>query len=81
VNFAAGAVGSGQPDDAFHRDGRLHGGLACTPGELRWIFSDLTEVESRPMRERRPEAHTFGVPFLLTALFRGPQVTAMSAGR
>lgn len=70
--FAAGAMGSELPDDDFYRDGRLHGGLAYTPDELRWIFSGYTEVELRPMVEQAPEAPAFGVPFLLTALFRRP---------
>ncbi|MFG3441203.1 class I SAM-dependent methyltransferase [Nonomuraea sp. NPDC047897] len=72
--FAAGAMGSELPDDAFYQQGRLHGGLAHTPGELRWIFSDYTAVELRPMREQPPGAASFGVPFLLTALFRRPPV-------
>lgn len=70
--FASGAMGSELPDEEFYREARLHGGLAFTPGELRWFLSDFTEVELRPMREQPPEAPVFGVPFLLTALFRRP---------
>jgi hypothetical protein len=68
--FAAGAMGSELPDEEFYRQGQLHGGLAYSPEALRWIFSDLAEVEMRPMKEQPPGSPTFGVPFLLTALFR-----------
>jgi SAM-dependent methyltransferase len=71
--FAAGAMGSELPDEEFYRQGQLHGGLAYSPEALRWIFSDLAEVEMRPMQEQPPSSPTFGVPFLLTALFRRPE--------
>ncbi|MGW1022227.1 class I SAM-dependent methyltransferase [Streptomyces sp. NPDC002577] len=68
--FAAGAMGSELPDADFYRDSRLHGGLAYTPESLRLIFSDLTEVELRRMRDEPPDSTSFGEPFLWTALFR-----------
>ncbi|MEU8363602.1 class I SAM-dependent methyltransferase [Nonomuraea sp. NPDC048882] len=68
--FAAGRMGSEQPDEDFYRDGRLHGGLAYTPQELRRIFSGYTEVELRPMTEQPRDAPLFGQAFLLSALFR-----------
>ncbi|MFD7486349.1 class I SAM-dependent methyltransferase [Streptomyces mirabilis] len=68
--FAAGAMGSELPDEAFYRQSALHGGLAYTPESLRWVFSDLTEVELRRMRDEPPESGLFGEPFLWTALFR-----------
>ncbi|MFE5735790.1 class I SAM-dependent methyltransferase [Streptomyces celluloflavus] len=68
--FASGAMGSELPDPAFYRRARLHGGLAYTPESLRWIFSDLTEIELRRMRDEPPESPYFGEPFLWTALFR-----------
>lgn len=68
--FASGAMGSELPDTAFYRQSRLHGGLAYTPQSLRWIFSDLEEVELRRMRDEPPESSCFGEPFLWTALFR-----------
>jgi hypothetical protein len=68
--FAAGAMGSELPDADFYRQSRLHGGLAYTPESLRWIFSDLTEVEVRRMRDEPPESPCFGEPFLWSALFR-----------
>ncbi|MCZ2524968.1 class I SAM-dependent methyltransferase [Streptomyces sp. NPDC059506] len=68
--FAAGAMGSELPDEAFYRDSRLHGGLAYTPESLRRIFSGLTEVELRRMRDEPPGSPYFGEPFLWTALFR-----------
>jgi hypothetical protein len=71
--FASGAMGSELPDEEFYRQGRLFGGLAYSPEELRWIFSDLTEVEMRPIAEQSPDSPRFGVPFLLTALFRRPE--------
>nr|WP_268241566.1 class I SAM-dependent methyltransferase [Sphaerisporangium melleum] len=70
--FAAGQDGSELPDEEFYRQGRLHGGLAYTPEALRWIFADLTEVETRPMEEQPADSPHFGVPFLLTALFHRP---------
>ncbi|WP_267244820.1 class I SAM-dependent methyltransferase [Streptomyces sp. PR69] len=68
--FAAGAMGSELPDAAFYGDSRLHGGLAYTEESLRWIFSGLTSVELRRMRDEPPGSPHFGEPFLWTALFR-----------
>jgi len=68
--FAAGEMGSELPDADFYRHSRLDGGLAYTPESLRWIFSHLTEVELRRMRDEPPESPRFGEPFLWTALFR-----------
>lgn len=68
--FASGAMGSELPDEAFYREGGLQGGLAYTAESLRWIFSELTEVELRRMRDEPDESPTFGEPFLWTALFR-----------
>ncbi|MFJ3952700.1 class I SAM-dependent methyltransferase [Streptomyces libani] len=68
--FAAGGMGSELPDGDFYHQSRLHGGLAYTPESLRWIFSDLTEVELRRMHAEPPESPSFGEPFLWTALFR-----------
>ncbi|MFF7456665.1 SAM-dependent methyltransferase [Kitasatospora sp. NPDC008115] len=70
--FAAGAMGSELPDAQLYRTGRLDGGLAFTPDELRWILGDFTEVEIRPMVPQEPGAPLFGLPVLLTALFRRP---------
>jgi SAM-dependent methyltransferase len=67
--FAAGAMGSELPDAEFYRHGRLDGGLAYTPHSLRWVFSDLTEIELRRMHDERQESACFGEPFLWTALF------------
>ncbi|TGB06282.1 class I SAM-dependent methyltransferase [Streptomyces sp. MZ04] len=68
--FATGEMGSELPDADFYRASGLQGGLAYTPESLRWIFSDLTEVELRRMRDEPPESAHFGEPFLWTALFR-----------
>ncbi|MCC3768388.1 class I SAM-dependent methyltransferase [Streptomyces sp. UNOC14_S4] len=68
--FAAGSMGSEFPDAEFYRRSRLQGGLAYTPESLRRIFSDLTEVELRRMRDEPPESPRFGEPFLWAALFR-----------
>ncbi|MFF8843836.1 class I SAM-dependent methyltransferase [Streptomyces sp. NPDC015127] len=68
--FAAGGMGSELPDADFYREKGLQGGLAYTPESLRWIFSDLTEVELRRMRDEPAESASFGEPFLWTALFR-----------
>ncbi|MFF1477497.1 class I SAM-dependent methyltransferase [Streptomyces sp. NPDC058301] len=68
--FASGEMGSELPDGDFYRQNGLHGGLAYAPESLRWIFSDLTEVELRRMRNEPPDSPRFGEPFLWTALFR-----------
>ncbi|MDF9811088.1 class I SAM-dependent methyltransferase [Streptomyces sp. SPB162] len=70
--FAAGETGMGSelPDADFYRESGLQGGLAYTPQSLRWIFSDLTEIELRRMHDEPPESPYFGEPFLWTALFR-----------
>ncbi|MEU0373612.1 class I SAM-dependent methyltransferase [Streptomyces sp. NPDC006283] len=68
--FAAGGMGSELADGDFYREAGLKGGLAYTPESLRWIFSDLTEVELRRMHDEPPESPYFGEPFLWTALFR-----------
>ncbi|MEU3755691.1 class I SAM-dependent methyltransferase [Streptomyces olivoreticuli] len=68
--FASGAMGSELPDAAFYRESGLGGGLAYTPEALRWIFSDLEEVELRRMRDELRESSYYGVPFLWAALFR-----------
>ncbi|KRV51273.1 SAM-dependent methyltransferase [Wenjunlia vitaminophila] len=70
--FAAGRMGSDLSDVDFYRQARLHGGLAYTPESLRWIFSDLDEVEVRRMRDEPPRSPRFGEDFLWTALFRRP---------
>ncbi len=70
VCFAADGVGSEVSDTDFYRLSGLHGGLAYTPESLRWIFSELTEVEARRMRDEPPESACFGEDFLWTALFR-----------
>ena len=64
--------GSSRTDADFYRDTKLDGGVGYTPESLRWIFSDLVEVELRPMREQHADSASFGVPFLCTALFRRP---------
>jgi SAM-dependent methyltransferase len=68
--FAAGEMGSEVDDADFYRRPGLQGGLAYTPQSLRFVFSDLTEVELRRMHDESPESPCFGVPFLWTALFR-----------
>jgi SAM-dependent methyltransferase len=68
--FAAGEMGCELGDAELYRRSRLEGGLAYTPQSLRWIFSGLTEVELRRMRDEPPESPYFGEPFLWTALFR-----------
>lgn len=77
--FAAGEDGMGSQlaDADLYRERRLHGGLAYTPESLRWIFSDLVEVELRRMRDEPPESPLFGAGFLWTALFRtgGSRIT------
>ncbi|MFF7376379.1 class I SAM-dependent methyltransferase [Streptomyces massasporeus] len=71
--FAAGTGGMGSelPDTDFYRAGAgLRGGLAYTPGALRAIFSGLTELELRRMRDEPEDSERFGKSFLWTALFR-----------
>jgi SAM-dependent methyltransferase len=73
------AAGTGSPDSGsevsdaqLYRDRSLHGGLAYHPDELRRLFDGYTEIELRPMTEHDPDTGLFGLPFLLTALFRRP---------
>ncbi|MFF4563850.1 class I SAM-dependent methyltransferase [Streptomyces sp. NPDC001435] len=68
--FAAGAMGSELSDTELYHRSSLQGGLAYTPESLRWIFSDLTAVELRRMRDEPSDSPRFGEPFLWTALFR-----------
>lgn len=68
--FASGAMGAECPDADFYHQGWLEGGLAYTPQELRWIFSDLTEVDLRRMHDEPAESPHFGEPFLWASLFR-----------
>jgi SAM-dependent methyltransferase len=67
--FAAGAMGSDLPDADLYRHGRLDGGLAFTPEDLRWIFAGYTEVDLRRMRDEPGDSKNFGEAFLWTALF------------
>ncbi|BCL20108.1 hypothetical protein ACPCBX_12665 [Streptomyces tuirus] len=46
------------------------GGLAYTPGALRAIFSGLSELELRRMRDEPEDSGRFGESFLWTALFQ-----------
>ncbi|GAB7186517.1 class I SAM-dependent methyltransferase [Kitasatospora sp. Ki12] len=73
--FAAGAMGSERPDEELYRRGELEGGLAYSPDELRSLFRDFTPIEVRPMAAQEPGSAAFGLPFLLTALFRRPTGT------
>lgn len=66
----ADGMGSELPDADLYRERQLGGGLAYTPQSLRWIFSDLTEIDLRRMRDEPPGSACFGEPFLWTALFR-----------
>ncbi|MEU6381370.1 class I SAM-dependent methyltransferase [Streptomyces sp. NPDC046909] len=68
--FAAGGMGSELSDVEFYRRERLEGGLAYSAESLRWIFSDLTEVELRRMRDEPEGAERFGEGFLWAGLFR-----------
>jgi SAM-dependent methyltransferase len=70
--FAGGESGGSELSDAaLYREPRLPaGGYAYTPESLRWIFSDLTEVDLRRMNDEPAESVVFGEPFLWTALFR-----------
>ncbi|MFB7863794.1 class I SAM-dependent methyltransferase [Streptomyces sp. NPDC056069] len=72
--FAAGPGGMGSelPDEAFYRDGSLHGGLAYTADALREIFAPWEERSLRRMHDEPADSPHFGEPFLWTALFRRP---------
>ncbi|MFX4294638.1 class I SAM-dependent methyltransferase [Streptomyces bohaiensis] len=72
TSFAAGEQGMGSElsDADIYRQRELRGGLAYSPDSLRRIFSDLTEVELRRMRQEPAESALFGEGFLWTALFR-----------
>lgn len=79
--FAAGSMGSELSDADLYRELHLQGGLAYTPESLRWIFSDLTEIELRRMHDEPPESTLFGEAFLWTALFRRDPETASPQNR
>jgi SAM-dependent methyltransferase len=69
--FDDGDPGSSEiSDEDIYRQRTFPAGLAYTPDSLRWIFSDLTEIELRRMNDEPAESALFGVPFLWTALFR-----------
>lgn len=70
--FAAGAMGSEEPDVDLYRSGRLSGGLAYSKADLHGIFGWLDDVELRRMRALPAAAPTFGEPFLWVGLFRRP---------
>ncbi|RDG38933.1 class I SAM-dependent methyltransferase [Streptomyces corynorhini] len=72
--FAAGGMGYEAPDADFYRETGPVGGLAYTAESLRWIFSDLTEIELRRMRDEPAGSPLFGAAFLWAALFRRPVV-------
>jgi SAM-dependent methyltransferase len=69
--FAAGGMGSELSDVEFYDTSRLHGGLAYRA--MRRIFSGLTEVELRRMRDEPDDSACFGEDFLWAALFRKEQ--------
>ncbi|RAJ70332.1 hypothetical protein K378_01497 [Streptomyces sp. Amel2xB2] len=72
--FAAGGMGCELDDAELYRTSRLDGGLAYSARWLRWIFSGLTEIELRRMRDEPEDSPYFGEPFLWTALFRRESV-------
>ncbi|NLU71690.1 class I SAM-dependent methyltransferase [Streptomyces sp. HNM0575] len=82
--FAAGEGGTGCEigDAELYRRPQpgLEGGLAYTPEALRRIFSGLTEVELRRMRDEPEGSLYFGQPFLWTALFRREPASAEVPG-
>ncbi|MFD0207328.1 MULTISPECIES: class I SAM-dependent methyltransferase [Saccharothrix] len=64
--------GSARPDADFYRQAGLEGGIGYTPESLRWVFTDLVEVELRRMNDEPDDSPLFGEPFLWTALFQRP---------
>jgi hypothetical protein len=64
-------MGSELSDVEFYDTSRLHGGLAYRA--MRRIFSGLTEVELRRMRDEPDDSACFGEDFLWAALFRKEQ--------
>lgn len=70
VCFAAGAMGSEDPDEDLYRTGTLSGGLAYGDDDLRSIFDWLSVVELRRMDSRSADLPEFGESFLWAALFR-----------
>ncbi|HEX9066543.1 MAG TPA: class I SAM-dependent methyltransferase [Streptosporangiaceae bacterium] len=78
--FAVGQMGSELADLEFYRQRSLLGGLAFSEEDLRYLFSDLVEVELRPMRPEPEDSAVFGMPYLITALFRAPVHTPADPG-
>lgn len=65
-----GVTGTSASDLDLYRAGSLGGGLAYTEDDLRALFTGLTPVEIRRMRDLPDDAPTFGRDFLWAALFR-----------
>lgn len=60
----------------LYRQGQLFGGLVYSLETRGGSSPDLAEAKLRPMAEQAPDPPLFGIPFLLTALFRrAPQIT------
>ncbi|WP_261132164.1 bifunctional 2-polyprenyl-6-hydroxyphenol methylase/3-demethylubiquinol 3-O-methyltransferase UbiG [Bacillus sp. Marseille-Q3570] len=68
--FAAGEMGAEISDWEVYRQRSMKGGLGYTDERLKEIFTDFELIELRKMKEIQQPAHTFGVPFLWTGLFR-----------
>lgn len=69
--FAPGQMGSDDDDVALLRRGKLDGGIAYSPDDLRHIFSNLKPVASGPLLPAgTPDEAVFAHDFLNVALFR-----------
>ncbi|PNY80224.1 class I SAM-dependent methyltransferase [Deinococcus koreensis] len=71
--FAPGRMGTEADDLTLLRRGRLEGGVAYSPDDLRAVFADLEPLDGGPLPS--PEAGTepvFWMDFLNAALFRRP---------
>jgi cyclopropane fatty-acyl-phospholipid synthase-like methyltransferase len=70
--FVAGGClgGSELTDWEVYRRRSLEGGLGYTEEMLQTVFRDFELIEMRPMRVLENDTSLFGMPDLLTALFR-----------
>lgn len=71
--FAPGRMGTEADDLTLLRRGRLEGGVAYSPDDLRAVFADLEPLDGGPLPSPEAESEpVFWMDFLNAALFRRP---------
>lgn len=73
--FRAGQMGSDADDLTLFRQGKLEGGIGYRADDLENIFSNLTLLDSRPLRPlQNADEDAFTMDFLGASLFRRPRI-------